>query len=297
MCAARRPPCDRRRSSRWGPWAVKPRSRSAARRSRQLGRRAPRRRRPPSAGGSPASACLGQPELAPRVPRTAAPAGRPPRARAAISCDAVARRARASHDVERVRRRPRRPGCGPSSALRCASAREYAVRASARAGQTAATSCRGGPARLAGAPFTSSSRSGRNTLDAAAAPALPTGCPQAAPSTRSDLRRRPARSPPRAGGRRRRRRSVATVTRATACPAAHQLAVVGGPRRAARAAEVQRLQEVRLAGAVGAGDHRQAGPELDLRAPRSCGSPAASTAVTRTGRRAAQTFSRIGMTR
>ena len=45
---------------------------------------------------------------------------------------------------------------------------------------------------------------------------------------------------------------------------AHDLALVGGPARAPGAAEVQRLEEVRLAGAVAAVDDRQARAELDV---------------------------------
>ena len=47
---------------------------------------------------------------------------------------------------------------------------------------------------------------------------------------------------------------------------ADDLALVGGAARAAGAAEVQRLEQVRLAGAVAPVHHRQARPEVDVRA-------------------------------
>ena len=53
---------------------------------------------------------------------------------------------------------------------------------------------------------------------------------------------------------------------------AHALALVRGPARAARAGEVDRLQQVRLAGAVAAGDHRQARARAARPPPRRCGS-------------------------
>jgi hypothetical protein len=67
-----------------------------------------------------------------------------------------------------------------TSAFRCASAREYAARVSARPGQSAATTWSRWARRAAGAPLTSSSRSGRNTLTSGRASAvarLSTGLP------------------------------------------------------------------------------------------------------------------------
>ena len=56
---------------------------------------------------------------------------------------------------------------------------------------------------------------------------------------------------------------------------AHHLALVGRPARAARAGEVDRLQQVRLAGAVTAGDDRQPRPQPHVRRFVASGSRAA----------------------
>ena len=56
-----------------------------------------------------------------------------------------------------------------------------------------------------------------------------------------------------------------TTTRVAVGAEAHQLALVARARRAAGAAEVERLEQVRLAGAVGAVDDRQPWPEPRVR--------------------------------
>ena len=196
-------PCDRRRSSRWGPWAVKPRSMSAARRSAQL------RREPVGVAGRRPRAVvqLGSASAArapPRVPRTGAPAastasravGHQLRRRGAASSRVPGRRA--------SRRRPRRPGCGPSSALRWASAREYAVAClGARRPDRGDTAVEVGPARRRGALH---ELEALGQEDAEQRPGR--GCRQAVHSRAVDPQR--LRSPrlearPRAGGRRPRR--------------------------------------------------------------------------------------------
>ena len=226
----------------------------------QLGRRALRRPPPAERGRYSSDGRSGRPELLRaggerlREQRHRLGAGRPSGARPA-----------------RPARGPRRPSesaaAAParirdSSALRWASAREYAARASARAGQIAATRLSRCARRADGAPFTSSRRSGRNTDSsgrAGAADRLSTGDAvhaQRLLHARLDAHLDQVRALVVLRGHGHARHLL---------PAPHQLAVVRGARRAARAAEVQRLQEVRLAGAVGAGDHGQARAERDLR--------------------------------
>ncbi len=73
-----------------------------------------------------------------------------------------------------------------------------------------------------------------------------------------------------------------------------QLAVVGGARRSTGAAEVQRLEEVGLAGAVRPGDHGQPRPERDLGRRVVAEVPEGRGGDPHGG---GYTFSRIGMTR
>ena len=183
-------------------------------------------------------------------------------ARSSISCEPVARQLGVP-GVER--RRARRAGAHPRDAARCAGRARASTRArvSARAGQSAATSWSRCARRAAGAPLTSSSRSGRKTLTSGRASRPAEAVDRAAVDAHA-LRPRPARSRPRAV-----LAVLADAARAPRAPrvaaAAHQLALVRGARRAGRAAEVERLEQVRLAGAVGPADHRQPVAELDLR--------------------------------
>ena len=77
---------------------------------------------------------------------------------------------------------------------------------------------------------------------------------------------------------------------------AHQLALVARARRAARAAEVDRLEQVRLAGAVGAVHDRQALAERGLGA-RIGAEVAQLHADARARHGHPHTFSRMGMIR
>ena len=79
-----------------------------------------------------------------------------------------------------------------------------------------------------------------------------------------------------------------------ALPEAHELALVGGPARMAGAAEVERLEQVALAGAVRPADHGEALAEGHL-------GPLVVAEVAQAGARDAHppayTLSRIGITR
>ena len=112
-----------------------------------------------------------------------------------------------------------------------------------------------------GAPLTSSSRSGMKTLTSGR-DSRPGGASRSAPS-----RRRCFGSP---GSKPTSSRCSPSSTREVERhprdrrAAANQLALVGGARRARGAAEVDRLEEIGLAGPVGPADHGQAGRQRDL---------------------------------
>ena len=140
-------------------------------------------------------------------------------------------------------------------ALRWASTREYARRSAARAGQTAATTWSRWARRTAGGPLSSSSRSGRKTLSSgrvSTSSSRSTGAPSelmrlgwpGSKPTLSSCARGPSAS--------------STTTRVACAPkrTSSRSLRVRGERPGA--AEVERLQQVRLARAVGAVNDRQA---------------------------------------
>ena len=259
-------------SSRCGPWPVKPRSRSpsvrsassatsssasAARRARAVAR-APRSPSSPSAVGVAA--------------RTGRPAARRASARSRISASAVARQLGVpGRAASRGSARPARIGRDQRVALR-ERRRVLAPRPGARRPQRGDDLVEVRAAQRRRTQH-SSSRSGRNTATsgrAAESVSRSTG----APSTRRRFASPgwnptvivwpPVRVAARSSSRRVRLVPNRTTSRSFA-----------GPARARRAGEVQRLQQVRLAGAVAAGDHRQPRPGPQLRRLVASGSRAA----------------------
>ena len=285
------PPCARRRSSRWGPWAVKPRSTSASRRSRS------------SAASSSADAAararavgqlgiLGQAEpggsvgeqrrqLATRLgadPPSARRRGRP------------ARRPR-----RRGRRKSRRPRAGARSA-RCAAPAPWSTRRASlharakvppRAGRDGHACPPERPSRAPGA------RAG--TRSRVAAPALLDRLSTERPSTRIDFAVARRRCPPRACERHRRRPRwppSRARSRRRAGPARGR-PMSGGSVRCSRSRSPPGGSSCRRHWRP---PGPSAAPPARHRRARSCGSRVAVAVVTRTGA-PRQTFSRIGMTR
>ena len=185
------------------------------------------------------------------------------------------------------RRRRARPRCSVHGSSACAAARPSCTRRSAgvplrerrevllrqpgprgpRGGRARGRSTRGAPA---GPPFTTASRSGvKTSVDDLASQRLGRRQPgavqprllrlpwrEASPRARSAT---PARVP-------------STPTRAAACAEADQLRVLPGPRREALRPDVERLEQVRLAGAVRPDDEDDARRRGRGRATRTSGS-------------------------
>ena len=211
--------------------------------------------RPWSAGGRRASASPSRPSSLAASRRTARRSPRPRRG-GRPSARSRARPAAASQLTSEARE-PSAAGADPRDqrvALGQASARTRG--GSPRAPATARPRTdRGARGATTGAPLTSSSRSGRKTLTSG----------RSATSSSRSTRRAVGPHPLRLPGREADRQLVRAVLALGrdddprgAAPEADDLALVGGPAGAAGAAEVQRLDQVRLAGAVGPGDHRQA---------------------------------------
>ncbi len=230
--ASRRRAAARRRggaaaSSRCGPCAVKPRSRSAPRRSRELGGEAVRRPRRPSAAGSAAPPRPAGRGRAARAGEQRAPAAVAASRRSAISwtpssASSASQASSAAGPGSAARGCARAARCaGRARASRPCASRRGPARAPPRAGRAARR-------RTPGAPFTSSSRSGRNTLTSGRASEAEQALPARAVHAHA-LRLARARSPPRSRCASALALDVHLDPRAAA-PAAHQLALVGGAR-------------------------------------------------------------------
>ena len=214
-------------------------------------------RRPASAGGSAA-----RPRRAVRGARQLGEARRRPSTasrRSAISSMPWRASSRSQAPSASRRCRPRAYAGEQGVALREGARVRRACRrrAPARARPRAGRDAPGGPP---GAPLTSSSRSGRNTLTGGRA-SRPGGPSSGLPS--SAIRLGSPGSNPTSS-----RCDALVVGQVERDPgdrgaAADQLALVGGARGAAGAAEVDGLEQVRLAGAVGPADHRQPVGQLD----------------------------------
>ena len=246
-----------------------------------------------SAAGSASSAPPVEPELRRRARRSAAQPldgarrGRPSaRRRGGRARRPRRQRARAPARPARIAREQR-------VALRERRARRRGA-SPARAGHSAATTWSRCARRSAGAPLHQLEPVGQEDADQ-----RPRGRRRSA--ARRARRRRAAASARRARSRPRCVRAVvapraSSSSRVSAGAEAHDLALVRRPARAAGAAEVERLEQVRLAGAVAARETTvRPGAEPHLRRARRSGSRAGAGA--RPARRAAYTFRRIGMIR
>ena len=266
----------------------------------EVGRRRARRARPPARPrSSPSSAAGSASSGSPSRPSARACAANRGRRRSttagAVAPSARCRggRARRPRPAASRGRRGRR-GSRATSALRWASAAAYARRVPARAGHSAATTWSRCARRSAGAPEHELEPVGQEHRDQRPR--------RARRSAARRARRRRAAASPRRAGSRPRARAAAVVVLAPQLQPRHaarrsaRLALVGGPARAAGAGEVERLEQVRLAGAVAAGDHGQPGPEPHLR--RLVGAEVAQAEPGGDARPAAlYTFSRIGISR
>ena len=158
-----------------------------------------------------------------------------------------------------VRRRPARPAAARRSAAR--PRRRTRPRGRARLGASRPSTRSKYARRAAGPPLTTTSRSGVKTSVVTSprscsaarsrAPFSVARLPLPSSSVTSSSSGTPARSPRRA-------------TRAASRAEAHQLRVGPRPRREALRADVQRLEQVRLAGAVRTGHEHEARLELQV---------------------------------
>ena len=237
------------RSSRCGPWPVKPRSRSPSTRSASSAASSSRvgrsRARPVAQLGVAVEAELLRASAAKRAGRQRRPPRRGRRISATPWRGELARPRLASDS------RDARAGADRAPAARCA-ARAPARRRGAwraRAGHSAATTWSRCARRSAGAPLTSSRRSGRKTLTSGRAVDVEQALDRRAVDPQA-LRLAGLRSRPRARARRP-SASASTSTRPRAAPKRTTSRSLVVRHERAGAAEVQRLEQVRLAGAVG----------------------------------------------
>ena len=268
--AARAPRGSAARSSRCGPWPLKPRSRSLFPRAVELFHEDVSVRGASSAGdtrrrgspSSPSSAARAMKGSAPRLDR-----GRPVRHQGGSMARqlAVPRR--------RASRGPRPPGAHAQAAARCAARapahRRVGVRDArrpqrrdelvhVRAPQRRSALHELQAVRQEDAHKRTAGDVEQPLHSARRRPYMRFGSPGVKPTLSSC---RPSGA------------SVVTSTRTTRLTEAHQLAFVRRARGSAPGvAEVERVEQVRLAGAVAALDEGHAGAELDVGGPRSCGS-------------------------